>query len=104
MDDWDLYTNHDFYVRAYSNKLESKRFLVKCYNTNNPRTKIFKILGTNLSVNITRGRTTYSHTMSVDIHTLFFPAEVRTEDIVCNALTSEDFIIVPDSMDSPTLF
>ena len=104
MGGWDSHTDHDFYVRAYSNKLESKRFLVKCYNTNNPHTRLFKVLGTNLTVAITRAKTTYSHTMCVDTHTIFFPPEIRTENIVCNALTDDNFILVTDNAESEPLF
>lgn len=104
MDDWDLHTDNDFYVSAYNNKLESKRFLVKRYTTSTPRIRIFKILGTPYSVYITRGRTTYSHTLSTSTHTLYFPAEATTEDIVCTALTDDDFILTPVNIDAPTLF
>lgn len=104
MDGWNLHTDNDFYVRAYSNKLESKCFLVKRYTTSNPKIRIFKILGTPYSVNITRGNTTYSHTLSVPTHTLYFPAEATTEDIVCTSLTDDNFILTAEHIDAPSLF
>lgn len=104
VDGWDLHTDNDFYVRAYNNKLESKRFLVKRYTTSNPRIRIFKILGTPYTVNITRGCTTFSHTLSTSTHTLYFPAEATTEDIVCTALTDDDFILISENTDAPSLF
>lgn len=105
MDGWDSHIDHDFYVRAYSDSLESRRFLVSRYATSNANTRIFKIQGTKYNVSITRSPScTYSHTLSVDTHTLNFQDEVSTVDIVCMALTDENFILVPDDIDSPTLF
>jgi hypothetical protein len=48
--------------------------------------------------------TTTTHTLSVDIHNLEFDNNTPTEDIVCTALTDENFILVPENIDSPTLF
>lgn len=105
MDGWDFHIDHDFYVRAYSDSLESKRFLVSRYSTSNKYTRIFKIQGTKYNVAITRSPScTYSHTLSVAEHTLYYQDEVSTPDIVCMALTNDDFILVPDDIDSPTLF
>ena len=102
---WDSHIDHDFYVRAYSNRLESKRFLVSRYLSSNKYTRIFKIQGTRYNVAITRSPScTYSHTLSVAEHTLYYQDEVSTPDIVCMALTDDDFILVPDDIDSPTLF
>ena len=105
MDGWDFHIDHDFYVRAYSNSLESKKFLVSRYSSLNKYTRIFKIQGTRYNVAITRSPScTYSHTLSVSEHTLYYQDEVSTPDIVCMALTDDDFILVPDDIDSPTLF
>ncbi len=105
MDGWDFHIDHDFYVRAYSDRLESKRFLVSRYMSSNKYTRIFKIQGTRYNVSITRSPSgTYSHTLSVTDHTLNFQEEVSTPDIVCRALTDENFILVPDDIDSPSLF
>lgn len=104
MDSWVDYTDHDFYVRAYSDRLESKRFLVKRYTTSFDHIRRFKILGTKYEVCIRRGMTTTTHTLSVDIHNLEFDNNTPTEDIVCTALTDENFILVPENIDSPTLF
>lgn len=105
MDGWDSHVDHDFYVRAYSNSLESKKFLVSRYSASNKYTRIFKIQGTRYNVAITRSPScTYSHTLSVAEHTLYYQDEVSTPDIVCMALTDDDFILVPDDIDSPTLF
>lgn len=105
MDGWDSHIDHDFYVRAYSDKLESKRFLVSRYTTANKYTRIFKIQGARYNVAITRSPShTYSHTLSVGEHTLHFQDEASTPDIVCTALTDENFILVPENVDSPTLF
>lgn len=105
MDGWDFHIDHDFYVRAYSNSLESKKFLVSRYSSSNKHTRIFKIQGTRYNVAITRSPScTYSHTLSVAEHTLYYQDEVSTPDIVCIALTDDDFILVPDDIDSPTLF
>lgn len=102
---WDSHIDHDFYVRTYSDRLESKRFLVSRYTAANKHTRIFKIQGTKYNVSITRSPTfTYSHTLSVAEHTLHYQDEVSTPDIVCMALTDENFILVPDDIDSPTLF
>ena len=102
---WDTHIDHDFYVRVYSDRLESKRLLVSRYTTSNTYTRIFKIQGTRYNVAITRSPScTYSHTLSVPEHTLNFQEEVSTPDIVCMALTDVDFILVPDDIDSPTLF
>lgn len=105
MDGWDFHIDHDFYVRAYSNSLESKKFLVSRYSSSNKYTRIFKIHGTRYNVAITRSPScTYSHTLSVAEHTLYYQDEVSTPDIVCMALTDDNFILVPDDIDSPTLF
>lgn len=105
MDGWDFHIDHDFYVRAYSNSLESKKFLVSRYSSSNKYTRIFKIQGTRHNVAITRSPScTYSHTLSVAEHTVYYQDEVSTPDIVCMALTDDDFILVPDDIDSPTLF
>ena len=105
MDGWDSHIDHDFYVRAYSNSLESKKFLVSRYSSSNKHTRIFKIQGTKYNVAITRSSScTYSHTLSVAEHILYYQDEVSTPDIVCMALTNDDFILVPDDIDSPTLF
>lgn len=105
MDGWDFHIDHDFYVRAYSNSLESKKFLVSRYSSLNKYTRIFKIQGTRYNVAITRSPScTYSHTLSVAEHTLYYQDEVSTPDIVCMALTDDNFILVPDDIDSPTLF
>lgn len=105
MDGWDFHIDHDFYVRAYSNSLESKNFLVSRYSSSNKYTRIFKIQGTRYNVAITRSPScTYSHTLSVAEHTLYYQDDVSTPDIVCMALTDDDFILVPDDIDSPTLF
>lgn len=105
MGGWDCHIDHDFYVRAYSDRLESKRFLVSRYSSASKNTRIFKIQGTTYNVSITRSPScTYSHTLSVPEHILSFQDEVSTPDIVCMALTDENFILVPDDIDSPTLF
>ena len=105
MDGWDFHIDHDFYVRAYSNSLKSKKLLVSRYSSSNKYTRIFKIQGTRYNVAITRSPScTYSHTLSVAEHTLYYQDEVSTPDIVCMALTDDDFILVPDDIDSPTLF
>lgn len=105
MDGWDFHIDHDFYVRAYSNSLESKKFLVSRYSSSNKYTRIFKIQGTRYNVAITRSPScTYSHTLSVAERTLYYQDEVSTPDIVCMALTDDNFILVPDDIDSPTLF
>lgn len=105
MGGWDSHIDHDFYVRAYSDRLESKRFLVSRYATSNDHTRIFKIQGTRYNVAITRGPLhTYSHTLSVAEHTLYYQDEVSTPDIVCMSLTDDNFILVPEDVDSPTLF
>lgn len=105
MGGWDSHVDHDFYVRAYSDRLESKRFLVSRYTAANKHTRIFKIQGTRYSVSITRSPScTYSHTLSVPEHTLYYQDEVSTPDIVCIALTDENFILVPDDIETPTLF
>lgn len=105
MGGWDSHIDHDFYVRAYSDRLESKRFLVSRYATSNDHTRIFKIQGTRYNVAITRGPSyTYSHTLSVAEHTLYYQDEVSTPDIVCMSLTDDNFILLPEDVDSPTLF
>ena len=105
MDGWHSHIDHDFYVRAYSDKLESKRFLVSRYTTSNDNTRIFKIQGTRYNVSITRiPSCTYSHTLSVAEHMIYYQDEVSTPDIVCIALTDDNFILVPEDIDSPTLF
>lgn len=105
MDGWDFHIDHDFYVRTYTNSLESKKFLVSRYSSSNKYTRIFKIQGTRYNVAITRSPScTYSHTLSVAEHTLYYQDEVSTPDIVCMALTDDNFILVPDDIDSPTLF
>lgn len=105
MDGWNSHIDHDFYVRAYSDRLESKRFLVSRYTATNNNTRIFKIQGTKYNVAITRSSScTYSHTLSVPEHTLYYKDETSTPDIVCMALTDDNFILVPEYIDSPTLF
>lgn len=105
MGGWDSHVDHDFYVRAYGRRLESRRFLVSRYKASNKYTRIFKIQGTHYNVSITRSPScTYSHTLSVPIHTIYYQEEVSTPDIVCIALTDENFILVPDDIDAPTLF
>lgn len=105
MDCWTNHIDHDFYVRAYSDRFESKQLLVSRYKTASEHTRIFKIQGTRYNVAITRSPScTYSHTLSVAEHTLYYQDEVSTPDIVCMALTDDDFILVPDDIDSPTLF
>ena len=105
MDCWTNHIDHDFYVRAYSDRLESKRFLVSRYKSASEHTRIFKIQGTRYSVQITRTHScTYSHTLSVPVHTIYYQQEVSTPDIVCTALTDDGFILLPDNIDSPTLF
>lgn len=101
---WDSHVDHDFYVRAYSDKLDSKRFLVKRYTTSFDHIRRFKILGTNYEVTIRRGLTTTSHTLSVDVHNLEYPKDTPTEEIVCTALTDEGFILFPENIDSSPLF
>lgn len=105
MDGWDSHIDHDFYVRAYSDRLESKRFLVSRYMSARNDTRIFKIQGTKYNVAITRNRAcTCSHTLSVPDHTIYYQEEVSTPDIVCTALTDDGFILIPDDISSPTLF
>lgn len=105
MDGWDSHIDHDFYVRAYSDRLESKWFLVSRYRTARNDTRIFKIQGTKYNVAITRnGACTFSHTLSVPDHTIYYQEEVSTPDIVCTALTDDGFILIPDDIDSLTLF
>ena len=104
MGGWANYTDHDFYVRAYSDRLESKRFLVKRYFTSFDHIRRFKILGTKYEVSIRRGTTTTSHTLSVDTHNLEYDNDTPTEDIVCTALTDEGFILLPEDIDSSPLF
>jgi hypothetical protein len=104
VDGWDSYCDHDFYVRAYSDRLESKRFLVKRYTTSFDHIRRFKILGTKYEVTIRRGITTTSHTLSVGTHNLEFDKDTSTEDIVCTALTDEGFILLPEDIDSSPLF
>lgn len=105
MDGWDSHIDHDFYVRAYSNRLESKRFLVSRYVSSNPYTRIFKIQGTQHNVAIIRTPSQlYSHTLSVSTHTVHYQEDVSTPEIVCAALTHENFILVPEEIDSPSLF
>lgn len=105
MDCWTNHIDHDFYVRAYSDRLESKRFLVSRYKTANEHTRVFKIQGTNYKVMITRTPScTYSHTLSVPDHTIYYQEEASTPDIVCMALTDDGFILLPDNIDSQPLF
>lgn len=104
MDGWDSHIDHDFYVRAYNHCLQSKRFLASRYLTANKNSRRFKIQGTSRDVTIVRGPVTYSHTMSVPEHTLTFQEEVSTPDIVCMALTDDDFILVPEDIESTPLF
>lgn len=101
---WDFHIDHDFYVRAYSECLVSRRHLVSRYRTSKENTRVFKIQGTNYSVTITRGSTTFSHTLNVPEHTIVYQDEVSTPDIVCMALSCDGFILVPDDIDSPILF
>ena len=104
MGGWDSHVDHDFYVRAYSERLVSRRYLVSRYNTLKENTRIFKIQGTNYSVMITRGTSTFSHTLNVPEHTIIYQDEPSTPDIVCMALSCDGFILVPEDIDSPTLF
>lgn len=105
MGGWDSHIDHDFYVRAYSDRLESKRVLVSRYTSANKYTRIFKIQGTRYNVAITRNPSaTYSHTLSVKEHTIHYQNEVSTPTIVCTSLTDDNFILVPEDIDSPTLF
>jgi hypothetical protein len=101
---WDFHIDHDFYVRAYDERLKSKRFLVSRYATANKNTRRFKIQGTNRDVMVHRGTTTFSHTLSVPEHSLSFQEEVSTPSIVCMALTSEGFILIPEDIESEPLF
>lgn len=103
MGGWDSHIDHDFFVRAYSERLVSRRYLVTRYRTSKDNTRIFKIQGTPYKVTITRGSTTFSHTLNVPEHTMIYQ-EASTPDIVCMALTRDGFILVPDDIDSPTLF
>lgn len=104
MGGWDSHIDHDFFVRAYSECLVSRRYLVTRYRTSKDNTRIFKIQGTPYKVTITRGSTTFSYTLNVPEHTMIYQEEVSTPDIVCMALTHDGFILVPDDIDSPTLF
>lgn len=106
MDGWDSCTDHDFYVRAYNNRLESKRFLVKRYATANQNVRRFKILGTAREVTINRcsPTATRTHTMSVPEHFLDFDPQTSTEEIVCTALYDDDFILEPDNANVKPLF
>lgn len=104
MGGWDSHVDHDFYVRAYSDRLESKRFLVKRYATSFDNIRRFKILGTKYEVTIRRGSTTTSHTLSVNTHNLEYDRDTSTEDIVCTALTDEGFILIPENINSSPLF
>lgn len=104
MGGWDSHIDHDFFVRAYSERLVSRRYLVTRYRTSKDNTRIFKIQGTPYKVTITRGLTTFSHTLNVPEHTMIYQEEASTPDIVCMALTCDGFILVPDDIDSPTLF
>jgi len=105
VDGWDSHTDHDFYVRAYFNCLASKRFLVKRYTTSNKCVRIFKILGTPYEVRIARyPALTSSHTLSVPEHNLTYDPDTSTEEIVCTALTQDNFILVPDNINAEPLF
>lgn len=105
MDGWDSHVDHDFYVRAYFNCLASKRFLVKRYVTNSPNVRIFKILGTPCDVRINRSKTiTSSHTLSVPEHNLTYDPQTTTQEIVCTALTQDNFILVPEDINAEPLF
>ena len=105
MDGWDSHIDHDFYVRAYSERLELRRFLVSRHVTSNPHVRIFKIQGTPYNVSITRSPSClYSHTLSVSTHTIYYQEDCSTPEIVCTALTHENFILVPEDIDAPTLF
>ena len=104
MDGWDSHIDHDFYVRAYSNCLESKRFLVKCYRNAHPHERLFAIQGTPYKVMISRHDITFSYTTNVPEHTIIYQDEVSTPSIVCMALTQDNFILVPENIDFLTLF
>ena len=105
MDGWDSHVDHDFYVRAYFKSLTSKRFLVKRYNTSSKYVRRFKILGTTYEVAITRTPTsTTSHTLSASEHNLTFDPNTSTEEVVCSALTQENFLLVPDNINVEPLF
>lgn len=104
MGGWDSHIDHDFFVRAYSECLVSRRYLVTRYRTSKDNTRIFKIQGTPYKVTITRGSITFSHTLNVPEHIITYQEEISTPDIVCIALTCDGFILVPDDIDSPTLF
>ena len=105
MDGWDSHIDHDFYVRAYFNCLTSKRFLVKRYVTNSPNVRLFKILGTPYNVRINRSKTiTSSHTLSVPEHNLTYDPQTTTQEIVCTALTQDNFILVPEDINAEPLF
>lgn len=104
MGGWDSHVDHDFYVRAYSHRLTSKRFLVKRYTTSFDHIRRFKILGTKYDVTIRRGSTTTSHTLSVDTHNLEFDKNTPTEEIVCTALTDDGFILIPENIAASPLF
>lgn len=104
MDGWDSHVDHDFYVRAYFNCLVSKRFLVKRYVTNSSNVRIFKILGTPFNVRINRSKTTSSHTLSVPEHNLTYDPQTTTQEIVCTALTQDNFILVPEDINAEPLF
>lgn len=104
MDGWDSHVDHDFYVRAYFNCLVSKRFLVKRYVTNSPNVRLFKILGTPYNVRINRSKITSSHTLSVPEHNLTYDPQTTTQEIVCTALTQDNFILVPEDINAEPLF
>lgn len=105
MGGWDSHVDHDFYVRAYSNRLVSKRFLVKRYTTSNKNVRRFKILGTPYEVRIVRTATiTSSHTPSVPVHNLTYDSGTSTEEIVRTALTQDNFILALDDVNVDPLF
>ena len=104
MGGWDSHVDYDFYVRAYFNCLESKRFLVKCYRNAHPHERLFAIQGTPYRVMISRKDITFSYTTNVPEHTIIYQDEVSTPSIVCMALTQDNFILVPEEIESPPLF
>lgn len=104
MDGWDFHVDHDFYVRLYSNRLASKRLLVKRYTTSNPNSRVFAIQGTGHKVTITRTDNAYTHTLSVPEQNGVYQNEVSTPSIVCMSLTHDNFILVPEDINAEPLF
>lgn len=101
---WDSHVDNDFYVRVYFNCLTSKRLLVKRYTTSDSNSRVFVIQGTGHKVTITRTDNAYTHTLSVPEHNGVYQNEVSTPSIVCMALTHDNFILVPEDINAPTLF